>query len=62
MELEQALAQLFSPKQRELIHKKSKGEMLTNTEKQYYSRKVKKKLKAINNWELQRLVRMLMNI
>ena len=62
MDLDTALAQLFSSKQKELIQKKSKGEKLTNTERQYYSRKVKKKLIAINNWDLQRLARMLMSI
>lgn len=62
MDLDTALARLFTPKQIELIKKKSKGEVLTKTERQYYSSKVKKKVKALNNWDLQRLARMLMSI
>ena len=62
MDLEEALVQLFSPKQRELIQKKSKGMEMTKTEREYYSRKIRKKMIAINNWDLQRLARMLMSI
>ena len=41
------LDRLFSPKQKELIFKKLNEESLTKTEREYYSRVVRKKLKAI---------------
>ncbi|OQX54350.1 MAG: hypothetical protein B5M48_01165 [Candidatus Omnitrophica bacterium 4484_213] len=53
--LEYALSQLFSPKQKELFLKKWKGEKMTKTEKEYYSRRVKKKVMALANIELHKL-------
>lgn len=53
--LEYALSQLFSPKQKELFLKKLKGEKLTKTEKEYFSRAVKKKVLALANVELHHL-------
>ena len=50
--LEYALSQLFSPKQKELFFKKLKGEKMTKTEKEYFSRSVKKKLLALSNSNL----------
>ena len=41
------LDRLFSPKQKDLIFKKLNQESLTKTEREYYSRVVRKKLKAI---------------
>jgi hypothetical protein len=41
------LDRLFSPKQKELVFKKLKDEFVTKTEREYYSRVVKKKLEAI---------------
>ena len=41
------LDRLFSPKQKDLIFKKLNEESLTKTEREYYSRVVRKKLKAI---------------
>ncbi|MDP8230703.1 MAG: hypothetical protein P9L93_06340 [Candidatus Gorgyraea atricola] len=55
--LEYALSQVFSPKQKELFLKKLKGEKMTKTEKEYYSRAVKKKVLALANTELHRLSR-----
>ena len=60
LSLEYALSQLFSPKQKELFRKKLDGLPLTKTEKEYYSRAVKKKVAALANAELHRLARMLM--
>lgn len=54
-DLEYALSQVFSPKQKELFFKKLKGEKLTKTEREYYSRAVKKKVSALANPELHRL-------
>jgi hypothetical protein len=58
--LEFALSQLFSPKQKELFKKKLDGLPLNKTEKEYYSRTVRKKLSALANPELHRLAQKLM--
>lgn len=60
LSLEYALSQLFSPKQKELFKKKLGGELLTKTEREYYSRTVKKKVSALANPELHRLAQRLM--
>lgn len=60
LSLEYALSQLFSPKQKELFKKKLKGELLNKTEREYYSRTVKKKVSALANPELTRLAQKLM--
>ena len=50
--LEYALSQVFSPKQKELFLKKQRGEKLTKTEREYFSRTVKRKLFALANENL----------
>ena len=50
-----ALSQIFSPRQKELVLKKMRGERFTKTEREYYSRTVKKKLTALANQELHKL-------
>ena len=60
LSLEYALSQMFSPKQKELFKKKLEGLPLTKTEKEYYSRTVKKKVVALANTELHRLAQKLM--
>lgn len=57
LDLEYALSQVFSPKQKELFFKKLNGEKLTKTEKEYSSRVVKKKAAALANSELHALAR-----
>ncbi len=57
LDLEYALSQVFSPKQKELFFKKLKGEKLTKTEKEYSSRVVKKKAAALANSELHTLAK-----
>ena len=54
-ELEYSLSQLFSNKQKELFMKKLKGEKMTKTEREYFSRSVKKKLVALANSDLHKL-------
>jgi hypothetical protein len=54
-QLHMHLSKLFSPKQKELVLKKLKGEAFTKTEQEYYSRVVKKKLEALTNSELRRI-------
>lgn len=58
--LEYSLSQVFSPKQKELFLKKLKSEKLTKTEKEYFSRAVKKKVLALANPELHRLAQKLL--
>jgi len=49
------LSTLFSPKQKELVLKKFKGEPLNKTEQEYFSRTVKKKLEALANPEVKKV-------
>lgn len=60
LSLEYSLSQMFSPKQKELFKKKLEGLPLTKTEREYYSRAVKKKVSALANAELHRLAQRLM--
>ena len=54
-DLEYAMSQLFTQRQKELVLKKFRGEKLTKTEKEYYSRTIKKKLSAMANEDLHQL-------
>jgi hypothetical protein len=54
-ELEYAMSQIFSKKQKEIFLKKLKGEKLTKTEREYYSRSIKKKVLALANPDLHKL-------
>lgn len=56
------LDRLFSPKQKELVLKKRDGESFTKTEREYYSRVVRKKLDAIANEEVLELANKLVRI
>lgn len=60
--LEYALSQVFSPKQKELFLKKFRRERFTKTEKEYFSRAVRKKVQALANPELHRLSQKLMEM
>lgn len=53
--LEYALSQVFSPKQKELFLKKLRNEKMTKTEKEYFSRVVKKRVLALADPQLHRL-------
>jgi hypothetical protein len=48
-DLDASLDRLFSPKQKDLVFKKLNGEAFTKTEREYYSRVVRKKLLSIAN-------------
>jgi hypothetical protein len=50
-----SLDRLFPPKQKDLIFKKLNAESLTKTEREYYSRVVRKKLKAIAMSEVRKI-------
>jgi hypothetical protein len=54
-QLDLHLSTLFPPKQKELILKKLKGDSLSKTEQEYYSRTVKKKLEGLANSELRKI-------
>jgi hypothetical protein len=60
-DLEFAMSQIFSTKQKELVMKKLKGEKLTKTEREYFSRVVKKKVMALANTQLHRLSQKLLS-
>jgi hypothetical protein len=51
-DLQNHLKRLFSPKQKDLVFKKLNGESFTKTEREYYSRVVRKKLQAIADSEV----------
>ena len=55
LSVEYALSQFFSPKQKDLFKKKLDVELLTKTEKEYFSRVVKKKVMALANQDLHRM-------
>lgn len=55
LSLEYAMSQLFTPRQKELFLKKFRGEKMSKTEREYFSRVVKKKALALANPELHRL-------
>ena len=52
MELELLLSQFFTSKQKDLLKKRARHEELTKTEREYYSRVVSKRLKALGNEHL----------
>ena len=58
--LEFALSQVFSPRQKELFKKKLNGDVLSKTEREYFSRAVKKKALALANPELHRMAQKLL--
>ncbi len=60
LSLEYALSQLFSPRQKELFEKKLKGEAFNKTEREYFSRAVKKKVLALANEDLHHLAQRLL--
>lgn len=59
-ELEFALSQIFSSRQRELFFKRLKGEKMSKTEREYFSRVVKKKIVALANDELHQIAKRLL--
>jgi len=56
MEFNISMNILFSPKQKELVFKRLNGEVFSQTEKEYYSRIVKKKIEAILNESVRELL------
>ena len=61
-ELEYAMSQIFSKRQKEIFLKKLKGENLTKTEREYYSRTIKKKVLALANPDLHKLASKLLSL
>ncbi|MDP3921131.1 MAG: hypothetical protein Q8R76_10055 [Candidatus Omnitrophota bacterium] len=59
LEFELLLSALFTPRQKSLLKKKMAGQPLSKTEREYFSRVVKKRLKALANEELHQLAKKL---
>lgn len=55
LQCEHYLSLLFSPKQKDLVMKKLRGEKLNKTEREYFSRVVKKRLQAVTDPDVHRL-------
>jgi len=53
--LEYALARIFPPGQKRLFMKKLRGDALTKTEREYFSRVIRKKAQALANEDLHRM-------
>ena len=60
-DLDRYMDQIFSAKQKELFLKKLNKGALTKTEKEYFSRVVKKKVSALADTELHTLSKKLLN-
>jgi len=60
-DLQYALSKIFPSGQKNLIMKKLRGEKLTKTEKEYFSRVVKKKIIALANPELHKIAQKLLS-
>lgn len=56
------LSSIFTDRQIEIIMKKYKGEKLTKTEGEYFSRTIKKKLKAISNNNLHKISKQILSL
>lgn len=57
LDLEFAVSEIFTPRQKELLLKKLRRKKMTKTEKEYFSRVIKKKAQALANEDLHRLAR-----
>jgi len=60
LELDLLLSELFTPRQKELLRKRAARADMTNTEKAYFYRTVRKRLKALANEEVHALARRLL--
>ncbi len=56
------LSLLLTPRQKELVYKRLRGEKMTKTETEYFSRVVKKKLLALADTGLQRLAQRVLGL
>lgn len=61
LEQELLLSEIFTPKQKALLKKREEGERFTKTEREYFSRVVKKRLKVLANEELHQLANRLLH-
>jgi len=61
LEQELLLSEIFTAKQKALLRKREEGKRLTKTEREYFSRVVKKRLKVLANDELHQLANRLLN-
>ena len=61
LELDLLLSELFTARQKELLNKRMQDKPLTKTEREYFYRVVKKRLKALANVELHQMARNLVS-
>jgi len=61
LKLELLFSQLFTPRQKDLLRKRDSGELLTKTEREYYSRVLKKRLVALANDNVHAYAKRLLN-
>ncbi len=57
LELELLLSQVFTPRQKELLRKRVEGKTFTKTEREYFYRVVKKRLRTLASEELHQMAR-----
>jgi len=62
LDLELAVSRIFTNRQKELFLKKLRAKKMTKTEKEYFSRVVKKKAQALANEDLHRLARKVLGL
>lgn len=60
LELDLLLSEVFTARQKELLKKRMQGKPMTKTEKEYFYRVVKKRLKTLANEELHQMARALL--
>ena len=61
LELELLLSEFFTPRQKELLSKRRAGEPFTKTEREYYYRVVRRRLKALADERLQQFAKVNLN-
>ncbi|MBI4430122.1 MAG: hypothetical protein HY587_00220 [Candidatus Omnitrophica bacterium] len=60
LELELLLSELFTPRQKDLLRKKTDAKVFTKTEREYFYRVVKKRLRALASDELHQMAKSLL--
>jgi len=61
LELELLLSEVFTPRQKELLNKRLEGKPFTKTEREYFYRVVKKRLRTLASEELHQMARNLLS-
>jgi len=61
LELELLLSEVFTARQKELLRKRLEGKTFTKTEREYFYRVVKKRLRALANDEVHQMAHVLLS-